>query len=188
MRSRSFAYRPNRRKYCEYDLSGEYGVGYTNNNGNKFYFDIEDYDKIKNYSWSEHILKSGYHTLEAWDHSQQKVVRMPWLIVGKNYDHANRNPLDNRKENLRKATPEENAANHSRQKSNKSGVIGVHWSKNSGKWRATLRKSGVTVMARDFDSFNDAVVARLLAEVAFFGEFSPQKELLAKYSIRTDVL
>ena len=43
------------KKYNEYDLSGEYGIGYTNNCNeegiNYFYFDLEDYDKIKNYCW-----------------------------------------------------------------------------------------------------------------------------------------
>lgn len=32
-----------------YNLSGEYGIGYTSK-GKEFYFDLEDYDKIKNYS------------------------------------------------------------------------------------------------------------------------------------------
>ena len=44
-----------RKKYNTYDLSGDYGIGYTSNlnlNGNnEFYFDLEDYDKIKNYCW-----------------------------------------------------------------------------------------------------------------------------------------
>lgn len=29
-----------------YDLSGEYGIGYTTK-GEEFWFDLEDYDKIK---------------------------------------------------------------------------------------------------------------------------------------------
>lgn len=37
------------KKKNEYDLSGEYGIGYTTNKGERFYFDLEDYDKIKNY-------------------------------------------------------------------------------------------------------------------------------------------
>ena len=37
-----------------YDLSGEYGIGYTLK-GEEFYFDLEDYDKIKDYCW--HINK-----------------------------------------------------------------------------------------------------------------------------------
>ena len=41
------------KKYNKYDLSGECGVGITTNTNTKFYFDIEDYDIIKNYAWSE---------------------------------------------------------------------------------------------------------------------------------------
>src|SRR5574344_527323 len=39
-----------KRKYNTYDLSGEYGIGYTSK-GEEFYFDLEDYDKIKDYCW-----------------------------------------------------------------------------------------------------------------------------------------
>lgn len=38
------------KKYNTYDLSGNYGIGYTSN-GKKFYFDLDDYDKIKDYCW-----------------------------------------------------------------------------------------------------------------------------------------
>lgn len=34
----------------KYDLTGEYGVGWDSK-GDIFYFDLEDYDKIKNISW-----------------------------------------------------------------------------------------------------------------------------------------
>jgi len=40
-----------------YDLSGEFGVGYTAK-GERFYFDLEDYEKIKDIYW--HINDSGY--------------------------------------------------------------------------------------------------------------------------------
>ena len=45
------------RKYNTYDLSGDYGIGYTEE-GNEFSFDLEDYDKIKNYYWN--IDNKGY--------------------------------------------------------------------------------------------------------------------------------
>lgn len=38
------------KRYNIYDLTGEYGIGYTSK-GEKFYFDLEDYDKIKDYCW-----------------------------------------------------------------------------------------------------------------------------------------
>ena len=37
-------------KFNRYDLSGEYGVGYTSKN-QPFYFDKEDYELIKDYCW-----------------------------------------------------------------------------------------------------------------------------------------
>ena len=39
------------KKYNTYDLSGEYGIGYTEDS-TIFYFDLEDYDKIKDYYWN----------------------------------------------------------------------------------------------------------------------------------------
>ena len=39
------------KKYNTYDLDNyDFGIGYCNN-GTHFFFDKEDYDKIKNYSW-----------------------------------------------------------------------------------------------------------------------------------------
>lgn len=46
-----------RKRYNQYDLSGEYGIGYTSK-GEKFYFDLEDYDKIKDYCWHTKFLGS----------------------------------------------------------------------------------------------------------------------------------
>lgn len=39
------------KKYNTYDLTGEYGIGYTFKK-EPFYFDLEDYEKIKNYCWN----------------------------------------------------------------------------------------------------------------------------------------
>lgn len=36
-------------KANNYDLTGQYGIGYASNNQTPFYFDLEDYDKIKDH-------------------------------------------------------------------------------------------------------------------------------------------
>lgn len=105
-----------KKKYNKYDYSEEYGIGYCSNTGAAFYFDWDDFDKIKDYCWNEHVKKNGYHVLEAYDQETQKVVSMMHLLGYKRYDHKNRNTLDNRKENLRNATQKENTRNKSKQK------------------------------------------------------------------------
>src|SRR6185369_2984799 len=42
-----------KRKTNTYDLSGKYGIGFTTKD-EEFYFDLEDYNKIKNYCWRIH--------------------------------------------------------------------------------------------------------------------------------------
>ena len=118
------------KKYNQYDLSGEYGIGWTSNTNKEFYFDLEDYDKIKNYCWREYTQKDcGHVTLRTRDRESGKNIMMHWLVFEKYCDHINRNPLDNRKSNLRSATAKENARNCSVAKNNTSGVIGVTWNK-----------------------------------------------------------
>ena len=97
------------KKYNKYDLSGVYGVGWTRK-GEEFYFDLEDYDKIKEYCWyyDNRYLKAkdiGYP-------SSNKKIRMHRLIINCPDDlepnHKNHNTLDNRKENLEIVTHQEN--------------------------------------------------------------------------------
>lgn len=172
-----------KKKYNQYDLSGEYGIGWTNNTNQEFYFDLEDYDKIKDYCWGEHILTNGYHALEARDASTNKIVRFNWLIVGKYYDHINRNTLDNRKNNLRSANKSENGANSKVPKNNVSGIIGVSWMTRDRCWRAKLTKDNQIVLLKYFQNKNDAIKARLNAEMKYFKEFAPQRDLFEKYGI-----
>ncbi len=49
-------------------------------------------------------------------------------------DHINRNPADNRWENLRPATKSENGGNANRRVDNTSGYTGVSWLKVNNKW------------------------------------------------------
>ena len=47
----------NNSRQNEYDLSGEYGIGYTRNTNVPFLFDLDDYDKLKNIVGEKIVLK-----------------------------------------------------------------------------------------------------------------------------------
>ena len=57
-------------------------------------------------------------------------------------DHLNRNSLDNRWENLFASSQEENMKNRSMMNNNTSGVTGVYWHKQTGKWQAQVSIGG----------------------------------------------
>jgi len=172
-----------RKKYNAYDLSGKFGVGYTFK-GEEFYFDLEDYDLIKNYCWS--LKPDG---AVVCDH-----LKMHRLVLGIldnpeiRPDHKNRNRQDNRKENLRPATFSQNAANRSLQPNNTTGIVGVYKAKSKGypdykKWKAKIENEKIVYELGTFETFDEAVVARLTAEKEIFGEFAPQKHLYEQYNI-----
>lgn len=158
-----------------YDLSGDYGIGYTPK-GEKFYFDLEDYDKIKDHTWS--LNSSGYLSTRTFKNRQNKTHLMHRVIMNapKNMmvDHINGSStkLDNRKSNLRLVTPAENAMNAIASKNNTSGIKGVSWSKSSNKWYATIGVNYKTINLGKFDLIEDAINARLEAEKKYFGEYS----------------
>lgn len=170
------------KQYNTYDLSGDYGIGYTNKD-EEFYFDLEDYDKIKNYCWYEIIDDTGYHTLSARSVKNDVCIKMSYLLGFKLCDHIDRNPLNNRKNNFRKCTQNENMVNRSLFKNNKSGFTGVYFRKDNGYWIAQITVNCNKIYLGQFSTKEDAIQARLRAESKYFGEFAPQKHLFEKYGI-----
>ncbi len=166
------------------DEHGTYGIGYCTNTGNKFYFDMDDYDKINNYSWREHIHnKTGYNCVIAERGDNKKIIRMQWIVAGKYYDHIDRNSLNNRKYNLRPSTISENNQNRSKMSNNTSGVTGVYWNKKANKWCAYIMYDNKRLHLGSFLEKDDAIKARLIAEKKYHGEFASQKYLYSQYGI-----
>ena len=155
-------------KKCNvYDLTSDYGIGYASNTNEPFYFDLEDYDKIKDYYWSANTDGYMYSTCD------DEYILMHRLIIDENnpemqVDHFNRNRKDNRKENLKSVTPQHNNWNRGMNQNNKSGVTGVRWNKEAQKWVAYIMRKHLGT----FNRFEDAVKARKKAEQKYFGEYS----------------
>lgn len=160
----------------EYDLSGRYGVGYTSNN-EEFYFDLEDYNLIRSYTWN--INADGY--VFAFDervNGKQKYVYMHRLVMGLDeeddyiIDHRYHKKNDNRKEQLRITTTQNNNRNASLAKNNTSGVTGVSWNKSMNQWRAMITVDYKDIVIGYSSNYNEAVVMRKQAEDKYFGEYS----------------
>lgn len=184
--------RETHKKYNMYQLNlqdehGQYGIGYCSNTNSEFYFDMEDYNKIKDYCWYE-VDCGEYHTMEAWERNSQTQIKMHWLIVGKYYDHADRNAFNNRKYNLRQANASQNSANRSLLNRNISGFTGVSWDKSRNKWIAHIGIKTEKIRLGRFTNKEDAIRARLEAEAKYFGEFAPQRHLFKEYGIEDELM
>lgn len=154
----------------KYDLSGEFGVGYDDN-GNEFWFDLEDYDLIKNYTWYKN--PQGYFCSSLFN----KQIRLHRLVMGltsENYDvdHIMHNLYDNRKQGLRICNHSNNMMNRNKQSNNKTGVTGVYFDNWTKKWRGMIKVNHKTIYLGRFLKKDDAIMARRKAEEKYFGKYS----------------
>ncbi|MDP4226025.1 MAG: HNH endonuclease [Bacteroidota bacterium] len=76
-------------------------------------------------------------------------------------DHINGNTFDNRRENLRTVTNQQNQFNRQLRIDNKSGYTGVFWNKQRGKWRASIKVNYKTKHIGYFLDKNEAYKAYL---------------------------
>lgn len=140
-----------------YDLSNDYGIGYDKN-GNKFFFDKEDYDKISKYYWYKN--GNGYMI-------SAKGILMHRLIMNlvdddRIVDHISHQILDNRKINLRIVSCSQNQMNRTAKRSD----VGVFFKHN--KWYAKIAGKHLGT----YDNKEDAIAARKAAEQKYYGEYS----------------
>jgi len=152
----------NYKKYNQYDLSGEFGIGYFDNSYKKFYFDLEDYDKIKNYHW--------YYSKDGYCYSTGRKYKMHRIILnakkGEIVDHIDHNKIDNRKSNIRICTQSQNM--HNARNGNK--YKGTYKTK-YGKYEAHIRIGGKRIRLGIFDTIDEAHSAYCEATTQYYGDY-----------------
>jgi len=79
-------------------------------------------------------------------------------------DHINHNRLDNRIENLRLVSIQDNNKNRGITELNTSGVVGVSWDKSRSKWFAFIKHDRKMKNLGRYECFDAAVKARKDAE------------------------
>lgn len=121
-------------------------------------------------------LSCGCYSKEV--RHRHKIIRIHKLIMGVTYnqkqivDHINWDKLDNRKCNLRFVTKSQNNINIHRKSNNKSGYTGVYYSKRLNKYCARIGINKNKIYLGDFNTFEEAVKARHLAELKIHGDWS----------------
>lgn len=113
--------------------------------------------------------KLGYIIIKI-DGQAYKAHRIAWKIMTMRdpvdvIDHINGIEHDNRIENLRDVSFDENMRNKKMSKANTSGVLGVHKCKNSGKWIAQISIKGGKSNIGSFHTITEAVIARKKSEL-----------------------
>lgn len=142
--------------------------------------DDEDAYLLEAYKW---VIQTGYKTfylcrkLPDSPEGKHKTSLLHHEIVGKpakgcHIDHINLNGLDNRRCNLRHATHSQNLANLGIDKNNTSGFKGVHFCKQTGKWRAVVHFDNKAKRLGRFENKEDAARAYDAAALEIFGEFA----------------
>lgn len=89
----------------------------------------------------------------------------------KQIDHKDGNKANNAWVNLRLATNAENQRNVGLRADNKSGVKGVYFHKQSGKWTAQITVAGNMITIGRFSDKADAITARREAATNLHGDF-----------------
>ena len=151
-----------------YDLSGEYGIGYTSK-GIKFLFDKEDYPLIRQYNWYQN--SNGYirssHPHKLFLHRLIMGVSQKNIMV----DHIHHNKTDNRKSELRIVTNAQNQMNQ-KPRPHSSSYTGVSWHTKNKKWIAQISVNGKLRCLGLFEKEKDAIDARKKAEEEYYKQYS----------------
>lgn len=137
--------------------------------------------------WIPHVYQCKHGRIQFWAQRNRQrrngkyvypfELFMHRLIVnapkGMEVDHINGNGLDNRRCNLRIASPSENQQNRQTKKlGTHSRFKGVTWHRNAQKWQAGIKKEGRSIHLGLFEAEVDAAIAYNHAAIQMFGEFA----------------
>ncbi len=144
--------------------------------GEEAIIDAEDVPLVEGVNWAVYGRKGKFYACRQTFRDKKKVGIIMHRLIAKAPDHAlvdhiDGNSLNNRKSNLRLATPAENTRNRKFNGGNSSGFKGVTWHKKYCKWQASIKADGINHFLGMFDDPSVAHKAYCAASAKYHGEF-----------------
>jgi hypothetical protein len=144
------------------------------NRGQFALVDDDDYERLTAYEWF--LSGTGYAVGFVPTHDKFALIYMHRLILNagpeQHVDHINGDLLDNCRQNLRLATPQQNTQNRGLSTLSLTGLKGVSWHKRRQKFHARIQLQGVRCHLGFFDDAETAALAYDYAARTLFGVFS----------------
>lgn len=142
--------------------------------------DSEDADEVGKYNW-----RAAYRPLSRCDYATRSIRKeggghidqalqefLLGRVEGMQVDHIHGKSLDNRRSQLRHATPTQQKMNQPTYRNNTTGHKGVYWRERDQQWSAAIGFEKKLIHLGQFDCMIDAIAAREAAEKHYFGAFS----------------
>jgi len=155
----------------KYEVIGDTTVIYINYKDKiyKTLIDTEDLDKVAqfNITWNLKVKVLIYVSANKRKNRVRSTLILHRLIMdapkGMVVDHINHDTLDNRKGNLRIITDSQNNQNRKGKANSSSGILGVNWNKQAGKWQVAVKVNGKNKHIGLFDDIERARDASIRA-------------------------
>ncbi|MBN1795892.1 MAG: HNH endonuclease [Sedimentisphaerales bacterium] len=140
--------------------------------------DPEDFERLSQYNWYSHKSGKNFYALRTIKKGKKRSKEYMHRAIRPTpddmyVDHKNRNTMDNRKANLRRATHTQNVWNRDYGRNNGSSIyIGVSWCKRDEKWLARIGVNGIAIHLGRYKDEAEAARAFDKAAKKHRGEFA----------------
>lgn len=144
--------------------------------GKKTLIDTSDYDLVSKRKWyfDRYYAATNAPMSLVRKGVKRKIYLHRFLLnarEGEEVDHINHDGLDNRRENLRVCSHQENMMNSNRKANGALGARGIEMN-STGKFRARINKDGKSIHLGVFETIEEAKIVRNEATKKYHKEFA----------------